>query len=300
MSGPELGQQIWRPNPKQAALAVLGVLAVAAGLLLTLPKDRARPLRPTTVSRPSEAASGTPGTVGTAPAPGSAAPVSQTPTSVSRAAGPAAMPSRPVEGRFVYKRTLESGGETTEGEASWFVRHLDTEVFEQASAQGRDAEPDEKSSRQTVRWSAAGVFRAAMQFPDVDFPGQEDASPRRCSFEPPLLTMPLPLEVGLRWETASACGEGSQRTTEELSGQVVRVERVAIAGVEFDTFVMELFSGSGQRGQFWFTEESTQWFAPQLGVFVRSKEVHRETELNSAFENEMTWELVTWPGGPPA
>ena len=194
----------------------------------------------------------------------------------------------------MYHRTIESSGESREEDASWIVRHLDGELVEHAHANGRDGSPDEGSTRTTERWTPTAVSRTAMQT------AVGDDSPQRCDLEPPLLTKPLPLEVGLRWESASACGEGRRRTTEEITGHVVRTERVSIAGIELDTFVIETSSGRGQREQFWFVTDATQWFSPLLGVNVRSTEVHRETELNSAFGSEVTSELVSWPGGPPA
>ncbi|MBW3537147.1 MAG: hypothetical protein KY395_05160 [Actinobacteria bacterium] len=194
----------------------------------------------------------------------------------------------------MYHQTIESSGDRTEEETSWIITHLDGERFEQTSAVGRDGDPDEKSTNFTIKWSAEAATRIAMQFPAV----QADER-RRCDLEPPLLIKPLPLEVGLTWESASVCGKGARRTIEEFSGKVVRTERTQVAGVELDTFVIETSSGAGQRGRFWFTVESTDWFSPELGMTVRRTAVKRETETGGGFRQEITTALLTWPGSPP-
>lgn len=301
MSTDPPGQQVWRPNRKQGAVAVVAIVAVAAGLLLTLPEDRDRPLRPTTVSRPSEslaapsAAEGAPPPETAAPGSNGSAPAASEQTTGLPASPAALAGSRPAEGRFVYRRTVESSGETTEEEASWIVTYLDGEFYEEVSAKGRDGNPDDESSGVTMRWTKSAATRTALRFPSV-----QAEPPRRCDLQPPLLAKPLPLEVGLRWESASACGEDRRRTEEEIDGHVLRTERIQVAGVELDTFVIATLSGRGQKGIFWFASEGTQWFSPQLGIAVRTTEVRRETETNSGFRQDITSELLAWPSGPPA
>lgn len=299
------GAQVWRPSGKHLAVVVAAVVAVSAGLLLTLPEDKQKPLRPTTVSRPSQSTAASPGS-GSAASPENsvdniAGAVGETTATPGIPPSPAAgAVSRPAEGRFVYHRTVEWNGERTEEEQSWIVTHLDGDLIEEVSAKGREGNPDDESSGVTMRWAPSGVTRTAMQFPGGEFPGAEDRPPRRCNLEPPLLTLPLPLEVGLTWESASACGEGERRTTEETSGRVARTERISVAGHEFDTFVIETSSGRGQRERFWFVNKSTSWFAPELGMRVRSTSVGTETELDMEFHREMTTELLAWPGGAAA
>ena len=280
-------------------MAIAGSVVALAGLFLTMPGDQDRPVRPTTVSRPSQSTAAS-------PAPGRAiSPESQGSDGGSdpeAAAAPglpaspaAAAVSKPAPGRFVYRRTVESSDGRTEEEVSWLVTHLDGDLYEEVSAKGRDGNPDNRSSGVTAKWAPSGVTRTALRFPSGD-----DEPPRRCELEPPLLVKPLPLEVGLRWESASACGEGRQRMDEEISGNVVRTERVEVAGGEVDTFVIEIVTGRGQRGLVWFASEGTHWFSPQLGVAVRSTDVRRETETESGIRENIMMELLAWPGGPTA
>ena len=292
MSGPELGQQIWQPTRKQVVLAVTGMVAVLALLLVTLPADKPRPLRATSVSRPSELAPSMEASGATATA---AEPSPEAPVPVVTATPTVAISVKPAEGRYTYRMSTETIGERSDEEISWLVTHPGEDLVAKTSATGRDGEPNKESQTYTDKWSATDVSRIAIQFPA----SEDKSSGRRCTMEPALLDLPLPLELGMRWESAAYCGEGKERTTFENAGHVIRTERVGIAGVEMDTFVIEISSGLGQRGMVWFATEGTEWFAPALGMAVRRDTATKETETGSGFEQDRSLELLAWPGSPP-
>ena len=92
---------------------------------------------------------------------------------------------------------------------------------------------------------------------------QIDGTEQNCKFDPPQLTLQLPMAVGETWETDVECDGARTKGTAEIT----RTERVTINGVDVDTFVIEGTSETTADGQT-FTQESTTWYAPKERLFV--------------------------------
>lgn len=217
------------------------------------------------------------------------------PTSAGRPRGPAHAARPPLDGRYVYSEIATTDKGRSETVRSWLVT---SEASEPAgrrvrwtSAEGADGGPTEESSEAVERWSETEVIRTQVVFP------QTSNGRRSCEFEPALLRYPLPLEVGLEWESEAWCGTDKRRTKEQVSARVRGSEVIQIAGRQVFTFVLDLRTGRGLPEYIWVTEEGTSWFAPEFGVVVKSEAVRRET-VNGGFEFKKESELLSFSADP--
>lgn len=202
--------------------------------------------------------------------------------------------SAPKVGRYVYEDIREFRGEEERSALSWLVHHVEADpseaVVQFTSAEGAAGTPTASSSSAVERWTPAAVERLERGFPEAS-----NGRSRRCSLDPPLLKYPFPLEVGLKWESESWCGQDRERTKESLAGDVIGIENVRVAGTDFFAFVVQVKTGGGLPGYMWFVEESTLWFSPELGVVVKSEEVRQETVWGGQ-ERQRRTALISWPG----
>ena len=102
---------------------------------------------------------------------------------------------------------------------------------------------------------------------------QFDGSQYDCEFDPPQVELQLPLHVDASWSGTSAC-KGDDTTSGEYSAEVIRTERVEIAGTQVDTFVVRTETTTSDGSE---TIE-TAWYAPTVRMFViLDQEVHTAT-----------------------
>ena len=90
-----------------------------------------------------------------------------------------------------------------------------------------------------------------------------------CKFQPPLEERPVPLSVGLSWESRSLCS-GAVTTTQ---GRVLSEQKILVGSVNVDTFEVHLVTetkfGAGASG-YQVTVDQFQWFSPVYRVFVKT------------------------------
>lgn len=101
---------------------------------------------------------------------------------------------------------------------------------------------------------------------------QPDGSTFECIFDPPHVEMQLPLSAGAGWNGTTSC-EGEDQTA-EFESEVVRTERVEVAGTAVDTFVVRTITVADDDSR----TVQTVWFAPTVRMYVLfEQEIHSET-----------------------
>ena len=198
----------------------------------------------------------------------------------------------PNPGRYVFSQTETVDGDTEQSQTSWIVtseRDSDGTVITLRSASGSTGEPSDQSSEVIERWTASAVVRTFLTFPSRPRGGRTT-----CELQPEMLRLPLPIEVGLEWEAEAWCGSKDNREKHEIEGRVIGQESVQVAGQQFPAFVMDLKTSMGLPGYAWFVDDTTAWFAPDLGLIVRSEGLRREV-VGGAYETQRRAQLISWP-----
>lgn len=84
----------------------------------------------------------------------------------------------------------------------------------------------------------------------------------RLAFDPPELTIALPLEVGRRWQWRNPVVSGSSRGWDQVEGVVEALERVEVPAGVFEAYRIRL-----SRKDTWGSRlESLIWLDPEVGV----------------------------------
>lgn len=84
----------------------------------------------------------------------------------------------------------------------------------------------------------------------------------RLAFSPPELTIPLPLEVGRRWQARTAVTSGSASGWDDVDGAVEALERVDVPAGSYTAYRIRLL-----RTDTWGSRmDSVIWLDPEVGV----------------------------------
>lgn len=223
---------------------------------LTEDSDSAAPATSET-SAPAKSAASKPGSGGSSgPAPAAPKPGS--------APAPAAAWTPPRDGVYEYKQGDEEPQEvtfTTTGKASGEVQQ---KVSGFGGSSGGGGEFD-------TSWNSSGWVWQRLS-------GSGSGQSVSCDFTPPLLFVPQPMAVGVKWTYDSTCtltfGAESVKLRFQGSGMVSGVERVKVGSTEVDTWVIQRemtteYSYNNKPNS--SKSSSTEHWSPAHGLNVRSK-----------------------------
>ena len=135
------------------------------------------------------------------------------------------------------------------------------------------------SERHIYRYTKAGVF-LEYEFAQVSCAGRAQST--NLKYSTPQQKVELPIRVGATW---SGSGGDADRT-ETYHAKVLRKETLLIAGRSVETFVIE--TSVNMTGKEHGTRLQRWWFAPSLGLPVRTYEKYDAAQGPASYQAEIT------------
>jgi len=109
-------------------------------------------------------------------------------------------------------------------------------------------------------------------------------------YDPPYVALPFPLTAGKRWRAYVAATDPATGRVNRvrIDGAVLGWERVRVPAGEFDTLKVRRYVYAGNAA-FFRTEERIEeydWYAPQLGMVVRSEWLSEHTDTSRSCKSQ--------------